>query len=100
MTTDITIRTNGAYVSEGTLTTTQNGTEPTVVEVRVGPGTQTGPAEQRFTIPHNSSFALDLVERQATEEEKAALLPGGPVGDFQNGEFVEKGTGAKPHRED
>lgn len=113
MTTDIIIRTNGNYVAEGTLSIANQGGK-NEVQVRVGPGS---PAEQRFHVPHGSSAELSLTEREATPEERSALATahtdqgqaaeaapaGGPVGDFQNGEFVErvKGEQAKrPHRED
>lgn len=91
MTTNIIIRTNGRYVSEGTLSVQANG-GTREEKILVGPGTQTAPAEQAFNVPHGSGVRVDIREREATPEEVAAVTQGagGPVGDFQGGEFVEK----------
>ncbi len=66
MTTTIKVNTNGKYVAEGKLVTTDKDGTASEVPVSVGPGY---PAEASFYVPHGSTAVLELAEREATKEE-------------------------------
>lgn len=75
MTTQIEISTNGMYVSEGHLNIEpEGGGSNSIVAIKVGPGSHNAPAKQSFHVPHGSTVTLDLKERQATDEEREAVV--------------------------
>jgi hypothetical protein len=68
MTTSITIRTGGNYVSEGRIThMPTDGGAHKIEEVKVGPNT-----EAHFGVPHGHNTVVELSEREATAEEAEA----------------------------
>jgi flagellar hook assembly protein FlgD len=69
MTTNVTIRTNGNYVSEGKIEVWVKSQLDRAEEIKVGPGTN---VEKSYGIPHGSTVMLSLDERPATPEEIAA----------------------------
>ena len=67
MTTQVTVSTNGRYVSEGKITVTNDGNSRDE-EFKVGPGNN---VQKSFHVPHGSSVVLEIVEREATDDEAA-----------------------------
>lgn len=74
MTTDIRIRTNGQYITKGTLTINPPGGPTRTETVEVGPSTPGGDAvEKSYHVPHGAAVTFDLQEKHADEWAQEAV---------------------------